>query len=113
MVVMPVASMVHRRRRVVAVVSAVRCREAGSREGQASENRSEGFDGLVVHITPSLSFWIVVRISRLHSVRYVNKDFLTNFFVDKLVVVIGGLGDWDYLTQRHREAESAEGILEL
>ena len=94
MVVMPVARMVHRRRRVVAVVSAARCREAGSREGQASENRSEGFDGLVVHITPSLSFWIVVRISRLHSARYVNKDFLTNFFVDKLVVVIGGLGDW-------------------
>ena len=80
MVVMPVAGMVHRRRRVVAVVSAVRCREAGSREGQASENCSEGFNGLVVHITPSLSFWIVVRISRLHSARYVNNDFLTNFF---------------------------------
>ena len=80
MVVMSVARMVHRRWSVVAVVSAARCREAGAREGQTGEDRSEGFDGLVVHITPSLSFWIVVRISRLHSVRYVNKDFLTNFF---------------------------------
>ena len=25
----------------------------------------------------------------------------------------GGLEDWGYLTQRHREAESAEGIGEL
>ena len=81
MVVMPVARMVHRCRRVVAVVSAARCRKTGSREGQAGEDRSEGFEGLVVHITPSLSVWIVVRISRLHSARYVNKDFLTNFFV--------------------------------
>ena len=56
MVVMSVARMVHRRRRAVTVVSAVRCCEAGSREGQAGEDRSEGFDGLVVHITPSLSF---------------------------------------------------------
>ena len=80
MVVMSVARMVHWRRRVVGVVSAVRCREAGSREGQAGKDRSEGFEGLVVHITPSLSFWIVVRISRLHSVRYVNEGFLTNFF---------------------------------
>ena len=81
-VVMPVMRVVHRRRRRGAVVveSAARCREAGSREGQAGEDRSEGFDGLVVHITPSLSFWIVVRISRLHSARYVNEGFLTNFF---------------------------------
>ena len=58
MVVMPVMRMVHRRRRRGAVVveSAARCREAGSREGQAGEDRSEGFQGLVVHITPSLSF---------------------------------------------------------
>ena len=54
MVVM--SRMVHRCRRVVAVVSAARCRKAGSREGQAGKDRSEGFDGLVVHITPSLSF---------------------------------------------------------
>ena len=80
MVVMSVARMVHRRRRVVAVVSAARCRKAGPREGQAGEDRSEGFYGLVVHITPSLSVWVVVRISRLHSARYVNNDFLTNFF---------------------------------
>ena len=80
MVVMSMARMVHRRRRAVAVVSAVRCCEAGSREGQAGEDRSEGFDCLVVHITPSLSVWIVVRISRLHSARYVNVDFLTKIF---------------------------------
>ena len=80
MVVMPVARMVHRRRRVVAVVSAARCRKAGSREGQAGEDRSEDFDGLVVHITPSLSFWIVVRISRLHFARRTRPVFLTKFF---------------------------------
>ena len=65
MVVMPVARMVHRRWRVVAVVSAARCREAGSREGQASEDRSEGFDGLV-HITPSLSFLFSLCASRAY-----------------------------------------------
>ena len=111
---MPMARMVHRSRRAVAVVSAAWCRKAGSREGQAGEDRSEGFDGLVVHITPSLSVWIVVRISRLHSARYVNKDFLTNFFlVDKLVVShwrIGGLEDWRIGIISRRDAEGAEGI---
>ena len=58
MVVMPVARMVHRRWRVVSVVSAARCREAGSRERQAGKDRSDDFDFLV-HITPSLSFLLL------------------------------------------------------
>ena len=54
---MTTAMMMDRRRRMVsagAVKSAARCRKAGSREGQAGKERSEGFHGLV-HITPSLS----------------------------------------------------------
>ena len=72
MVVAMVMAVMRRRRRVVPVATAVmmdRCRrrvptgtaksaarrrKAGSREGQAGKERSEGFHGLV-HITPSLS----------------------------------------------------------
>ena len=79
-------SMVHRSRGSVVVVSAVRRRKAGSRERQARKGGSEGLDGLV-HVTPSLSSFVVVRISRLHTVRYVCCGFLTKFPVQALGVV--------------------------
>ena len=50
------STMVHRGRRASVVVSAVWRGKACSGQRQAGEDRSEGFDGLVVHITPSLSF---------------------------------------------------------
>ena len=62
--VMVARRMVVRRRAVVrgriasAVMSAARCREAGSSERQAGEDRSDDFDFLV-HITPSLSFLLL------------------------------------------------------
>ena len=47
------------------MTSAMRSREAGSRERQAGEDRSEGFHGLV-HITPSLSFLFLLCASRAY-----------------------------------------------
>ena len=56
--------MMHRRGAGV-VPSAMWSREAGSRERQAGEDRSEGFHGLV-HITPSLSFLFLLCASRAY-----------------------------------------------
>ena len=61
---------VHRRWASVVACAVWGC-QAGSSERQAGKCRSEDFN-VLVHITPSLSFcFVVVRISRLHSVRYV------------------------------------------
>ena len=71
--------MMHRRGAGV-VPSAMRSREAGSRERQAGEDRSEGFHGLV-HITPSLSFWfccahLALTYCKVCIVRFPDKLFL-------------------------------------